>query len=97
MDFIEGLPKSHVFYSILVLVDHHSKYGHFIALKHPFTAQFVALMFLKEVIHLYGIPRSIISYRDKVFMSSFWQESFSLQGSGLKRSTTNHPQTDGQS
>ena len=98
LDFIEGLPRSHGFDSILEVVDRLSKYSHFIALKHPFIAQSVALMFLKEVVRLHGIPRSIIIDRDKVFMSSFWRELFFfLQGSELKQSTAYYPQTDGQS
>ena len=34
--------------------------------------------------------------RGKLFMSSFWQELFTLQGSKLKASSSYHPQTDGQ-
>ena len=46
MDFIEGLPKSGAVDCILVVVDHFSMYGHFLALSHPFTAPKVAKLFL---------------------------------------------------
>ena len=69
MDFIEGLPKFEGFETILVIVDRLSKYAHFIALKHPFSAQSIALIFTKEVVRLHGVPHSIVSDCDKVFMS----------------------------
>lgn len=49
LDFIEGLPNSHGVDTILVIVDRFLKYGHFVPLKHPFTALTVANLFLKEV------------------------------------------------
>ena len=67
MDFIEGLPKSEGMYTILVVVDRLSKYAHFVALRHPFTAQTIVAIFVKEVVKLHGIPRTITTNHDKVF------------------------------
>jgi hypothetical protein len=96
MDFIEGLPSSNGYSVIMVVVDRLTKYAHFVALKHPFSAATVAKAFITNVVRLHGIPTSIVSDRDKVFLSSFWQALFQLQGTQLCMSSSYHPQSDGQ-
>lgn len=96
MDFIEGLPLSIGKGVVMVAVDRLTKYPHFIALKHPFTVATVADAFLQNIFRLHCLPRIIVSDRDTIFLSKFWQTFFKLQGIGLQMSRAYHPQTDGQ-
>ena len=96
MDFIEGLPTSRGKDTIFVVVDRLSKYAHFFPLSHPFTTAGVAQIYFEHIYKLHRLPRTIISDRDKVFLSRFWTELFTLQKVALHMSTAYHPQTDGQ-
>lgn len=96
MDFIDVLPKSRQFDCLLVVVDKFSKYAHFIPLSHPYTTSKVAEVFVDNIYRLHSMPLSLISDRDPVFTSAFWQSVFRATGTQLKMSTANHPETDGQ-
>jgi len=97
MDFIEGLPKSQKFDTIMVVIDKYTKYAHFIPLAHPFAALTVAQAYLDYVYKLHGLPKGIVSDRDKIFTSAIWKELFRLSDTQLMMSSSYHPQTDGQS
>ncbi|WVZ63910.1 LOW QUALITY PROTEIN: hypothetical protein U9M48_013504 [Paspalum notatum var. saurae] len=96
MDFIEGLPKSKGFNAILVVVDRFTKFAHFLPIKHPYTAQSIARCILDNIVKLHGLPKSIVSDRDPIFVSNFWQELFRLYDVKLNLSIAYHPQTNGQ-
>lgn len=97
MDFIVGLPPSQGFTAIMVVVDRLSKYAHFGALKTGFNAPKVFLLFVDTVVKLHGFPKKLLSDRDYIFMSDFWDELLSLSGTKLQFTTAYHPQMDGQS
>lgn len=96
MDFITGLPNSHGFTVIMVVVDCLSKYAHFVPMKADYNRKSVAEAFMSQIVKLHGIPKSIVSDRDKVFTSAFWQQLFKLQGTTLAMTSAYHPQSDGQ-
>lgn len=90
LDFIEGLPKSKTFDIILVVIDKLTKYAHFICLSHPYTVAIVAQTFLSNIYKLHGLSSVIISDRDKIFTSSFWQELFKLTDTTLNMNSAYH-------
>lgn len=96
MDFIEGLPRLGGFDTIMVVIDKFTKFARFIPLTHPFTALSVAQLFMRHVYEVFGMPRIIISDRDRVFTSALWQELFRLADVKLNMSSSYNPQTDGQ-
>ena len=53
-------------------------------------------MYVDQVYKLHGLPDSIISDRDPVFTSKFWQELFCQTDTQLRMSTPYHPESDGQ-
>jgi hypothetical protein len=91
LDFIEGLPRSGRYNCILVVVDKFSRYAHFLPLSHPFSAATVVTVFMDTVFKLHGPPEQIISDRDRIFNSLFWQHLFAATDRKLKMSSSYHP------
>jgi hypothetical protein len=102
LDFIVKLPPSRervtgtVFDTVLVVTDRLTKYAHFIPYKESASAEDLAYTFTKYITGNHGIPKEIISDRDKLFTSKFWKSLTDQLGIHQKLSTAYHPQTDGQ-
>lgn len=96
LDFMVGLPPFQGKTVLLVIVDRFSKGIHLGILPQAHTAHMVAQLFIDIVVKLHGIPRSLVSDRDPLFISGFWQELFKLSGTHLRMSSAYHPQSDGQ-
>lgn len=67
-----------------------------VALPTQFSATSLTPIFLAKIYCLHGMPKSIFSDRDKVFVSKFWRELFRLNGTKLAYSSAYHPESDGQ-
>lgn len=96
LDFITGLPCYRGHSVILVVVDRFSKGIHLGILPASHTASSVATLFVDIVVKLHGFPRSLVSDRDPLFVSQFWQALFRASGTQLRLSSAYHPQSDGQ-
>ena len=51
---------------------------------------------MKQIFHLHGIPKVIISDRDPKFMGNLWKSLFKGLKTTLNFNTSFHPQMDGQ-
>lgn len=92
MDFIIDLPKAKGKEVIVFAVDRLTKYAHFVGLSHPSSVITVGQAFLDNIYRLHGLPHSIVSDRDPVFISTFWRHL-----SHTKEWTWSYPsQIDGQ-
>ncbi|KAF0725111.1 hypothetical protein Ae201684_016343 [Aphanomyces euteiches] len=98
MDFIFGLPRDkHGRTGIWTCVDRLSKYLIAAACRDTITAEESAQLYFDHVFCRFGLPASIVSDRDPRFTSKFWSALFALCGTTLDMSTSDHPETDGQS
>ena len=73
-----------------------TKSAHFIPMKMTNSAEELVPLYMKEVLRLHGVPKSIVSDWDSMFVSKFWQSLHNALGTKLSLSVAFHSQTDGQ-
>jgi hypothetical protein len=72
-----------------------TKFAHF-SIAIDFSVAQVVKLFFRENFRLHGLPKTIVSDRDSMFMSTFRHDLFRLVGMKLTPSTNYHPQMNGQ-
>jgi hypothetical protein len=96
MDFIEKLPLSGGFDSILVIIDRSSKQGIFIPCNVQITSLGLARLFLTHVFAKHGVPSHCTSDRGSEFVSGFFRTLGELLNMKLHFTSGYHPSADGQ-
>ncbi|KAJ3499851.1 hypothetical protein NLJ89_g10053 [Agrocybe chaxingu] len=99
VDFVGPLPESSnrngSFDSIAVIICLLTGMVHLVPTRTNYTARQMAELMFEEVYKHHGLPKNIISDRDVLFTSVFWNHLHRMLGTSLKMSSAYHPQTDG--
>jgi hypothetical protein len=92
MDFITQFPRTDKHHdAIMVVVDKLTKYAHFIPMKVTHKETNVDDIYMREVAHFHGIPKTIVYDRDPKFTSKLWKGLFKWFITNLNFITTYHP------
>jgi Integrase zinc binding domain/Chromo (CHRromatin Organisation MOdifier) domain len=97
IDFVGPIQKTvRGFDMIMVVVDRLSKDRHYIPIVSTMGAYDLAMLFVRDVWKLHGLPDSIVSDRGSLFVSEFWKAVCYRLQIKLNLSTAHHYETDGQ-
>jgi len=94
IDFIDKLPISNGYTTLLVITDRLSK-GVILEPCKSMTAEYVAELFVRCFYRHHGLPRAIVSDRGTQFTGELWKRVCQLLSIVRRLSTAFHPETDG--
>ena len=87
MDFVVGFPCTSLRHNvILVTIDKLKKSVHFISIKindHVPNVEMIFMVFIDEIVHFHGLPKSIMSNRDSMFTSRYCTSLQSTMGTEI--------------
>ena len=96
MDFIEHLPVSEGFTTILVVVDRFTKQSIFIPTHDTITSTQLAKLFIIHVFSKHGVPSHVTSDHGSEFVSHFFRSLGKALDMKLHFTSGYHPEGDGQ-
>jgi len=96
MDFIEKLPSSSGFDTILIIVDRLSKQAIFIPTHNTITSAELARLFITHVFSKHGVPSHVTSDRSSEFVSHFFHSLGTVLDMRLHFTSGYHPEANGQ-
>ena len=96
MDFIEQLPSSSGYTSILVVVDRLTKQAVFIPTVDTIDAPELARLFILHIFSKHGVPSHVTSDRGSEFVSRFFRSLAKALDIELHFTSGYHPEADGQ-
>jgi hypothetical protein len=97
MDFIGPLPEDEGFNCIVTFTDRLNSDVRIIPTRTDILAEDLAIIFFNKWYCKNGLPLEIVSDRDKLFISKFWQSLHGLTGVKLKMLIVYHLESDGAS
>ena len=96
MDFIEKLPSSSSFNTILVIVDHLSKQAIFVSTHNTITLAELAYLFVIYVFSKHGVPFNVTSDYGSEFVSHFFHSLGTTLDMRLHFTSGYYPEANGQ-
>jgi hypothetical protein len=91
IDFVGPLPESKnrlgAFDMITVIIDHFTGMVILVPSKRTYRAKQIAELIFENVYSKHGLPRAIVSDRDSLFTSIFWEQLHKLIGTELRMSS----------
>ncbi len=94
-DALTGLPSVNGFCAVISFICRFTKYLILVRVKGDFSASTWCDAFINYVVHVHGVPESVVSDRDSRLTGKFFSTVTELLAVKHKLSTTAHPETDG--
>ena len=97
IDFVGPFPESDGFDYLWVIICRLTNLCHLTPISVWTMTVDLAWYYIRDIVRLHRMPKSIVSNHDPKFTARFWCELHHVMGTKLLMSTSFHPQTDGHS